>query len=603
MKRRIVWLVVSCLVAVALVVTSCGPAEEEDVVVEEEEEEEEVVAEGPVMLEWHLTKLDGTPVVALVEKPQYGGILSHAWESEPTVGQDPCITSAWLADHVYDRPIMFDWARGPAGTNENPYALPDCSIEFGYGVLCDSWNIPDPLTYEFHIQPGVTWQNKHPTWGREFTAEDMAYHWNRLHECRWPRHDFVDLPSSTPFDSDGDGIDDSVRIKSNRPVANWFYEFAHVWYNQVLPVETVEAGVGDWKNISGTGPFWWAEYIPGTLARFERNMDYFDTWEIDDEEFQLPFIDELDIIVIPQLAGRLAALRTGKIEIMGGVAPIYWPELKAEGLNEASYMSYGSTMFFACDTPPLDDLDVRRALNMACDRQGIIDNYFLGAAEIISFPMSTALPDLYIPMEELPVSVQEYYEYNPVEAERLLDLAGKPRDPVTGERFELTIIVPAAAQTTHEMAEIVASYFEEVGVKLTLEPLESAALTPRVFDGPYDICFDWWANPRFTALNDFKMGNQWNRSNLTDVTFNELWDDALTATNTADFIANIKIAIVHWMELAPGFMGPGPYRKWFWQPWLKGFGGEVYLAYNNSSRIWAYTWIDQDLKEEMTGSR
>ena len=429
-------------------------------------------------------------------------------------------------------------------------------------------------------------------------AEDLAYHWNRVWECRWPRHDFVD-PPCTLSDTDDDGKMDTVTIHCNKPTPNWFYEFAHVWYNTILPVETIEAGVENWRNVSGTGPFSWTEYIAGTLATFTRNPNYHDAWIIGDDEFQLPFVDEVNIIIIPQLAVRLAALRTGKVDTLGGIAPLDWPSLDREGLEYGSYMSYGATMFFACDTPPLDDLQVRRALNMAINRQEMIDTYFLGEAEIMSFPSSSALPDLFVPLAELPESVQEYYTYNPAEAERLLDLAGHPKDPVTGLRFDLSVILPAAAATTAEVSEIVASYWEEIGVELILDPLESAQLTSRVFGGPYDICFDWWANPRFTALNDFKAGNQWNRSNLTDPLFNEMWDDVLTATDAGDWVANIKAANTYWLELAPGFIGPGPYRRAYWQPWLKDFHAEVYLAYNNGSRISYYVWIDEELKEDM----
>ena len=64
MTKKIVWLIVSCLMAVSLVVASCGPAEveeeeEEEVVIGEEEEEQEVEVTGP-------------------EKPRYGGTISIA---------------------------------------------------------------------------------------------------------------------------------------------------------------------------------------------------------------------------------------------------------------------------------------------------------------------------------------------------------------------------------------------------------------------------------------------------------------------------------------------------------------------------------------------
>ena len=95
------------------------------------------------------------------------------------------------------------------------------------------------------------------------------------------------------------------------------------------------------------------------------------------------------------------------------------------------------------------------------------------------------------------------------------------------------------------------------------------------------------------------MGNPWNRSNLTDPLFNEMWDDVMTELNPAEFTREMREVIAYWLELCPGFMGPGPYRRVYWQPWIKDFHGERYLAFNNGSRIWAYAWVDQDLKAEM----
>jgi peptide/nickel transport system substrate-binding protein len=392
---------------------------------------------------------------------------------------------------------------------------------------------------------------------------------------------------------------DTVVIHSNRPIANWLYEFGHVWYNAWVARESVEAGMEDFKNISGTGPWIWTEYVAGSFSRFERNPNFHETITFGGEEFQLPFMDEIQVVVMPQLATRLSSLRTGKISYLDGVSISYWETLDTEPLSKTAYAYYGSTMFFACDTPPLDNIEVRRALNMAINRQEFIDMYFLGAALWVGFPMSPSLPDIYIPFEEMPADVQDYYTYQPDKAEQILDAEGHPRDPATGQRFSLTVILPSAAQTTHEVSEVVASYWEEIGVELVLEPLEQAALLPRVYDGPYDICFDWWGNTRLTALNDFKMGNQWNRSNLTDPLFNEMWDDVMTTTDPELFPVKMKEVIAYWFQLVPGFMGPSPQRRAYWAPWLKGHSGEREMGFGHHTRRWNYSWIDQDLRDEM----
>jgi len=118
MKRKIVWLVPSCLIVLSLVLASCAPAvveeeeevvpeEEEELVPEKEEEEEEVVV-----------------VVPAVEEPQYGGTLTILhWQCgiEPQTW-DPTDNN-WAIDPfaspVYEKPVMGDFeGKGPRGTGE-----------------------------------------------------------------------------------------------------------------------------------------------------------------------------------------------------------------------------------------------------------------------------------------------------------------------------------------------------------------------------------------------------------------------------------------------------------------------------------------------------
>ena len=116
--------------------------------------------------------------------------------------------------------------------------------------------MPDPLTYSFHLRPGVKWQNKFPTFGREVTVEELVTEMNRIKDCRWPRHDFLleTDDAITGDDSDGDGVLDTVTYHTNKPVSFWGYEFAWGPYLIAAPPETIELGTDVPWNQSGTGP-------------------------------------------------------------------------------------------------------------------------------------------------------------------------------------------------------------------------------------------------------------------------------------------------------------------------------------------------------------
>ena len=190
MKRKYIWLVVSCFMVAALLLASCAPAEEEEEVVtpgEEEEvappEEEEVVPPGKEMVKVTLKKLDGTTVELLKEKPKYGGVFTLTLSSDPT-GFDEAYTASYMTftlKFTNEELLTGDWTRGPAGTGECTWLivqfLPDCEI----GGVAESWEIVDDRTVRFHIRKGIHFalnpdsEASRLVGGREMTAHDVVY--------------------------------------------------------------------------------------------------------------------------------------------------------------------------------------------------------------------------------------------------------------------------------------------------------------------------------------------------------------------------------------------------------------------------------------------
>ena len=129
MKRKIVWVVVSCLMVLALVVASCGPAEEE----------EEEGLRPP-------------------EEPKFGGTLISS--GGDFIGPvDPTLAQAIRVGHMQytsSELMQGDWTKGPAGTGESLYDwgfLGDITLEAG--ELCESWEIPDDETIIYNLRRGI----------------------------------------------------------------------------------------------------------------------------------------------------------------------------------------------------------------------------------------------------------------------------------------------------------------------------------------------------------------------------------------------------------------------------------------------------------------
>ena len=109
MTKKVLWLIISCLMALSLVMASCGPAVTE----EEEEEEEEIMEE-----EEEEEEEDQGAVVTGPEEPKYGGSLRTASTSDVINWDEAYGMTTTLGGFTHNEPAEGDWAKGPTGSGE-----------------------------------------------------------------------------------------------------------------------------------------------------------------------------------------------------------------------------------------------------------------------------------------------------------------------------------------------------------------------------------------------------------------------------------------------------------------------------------------------------
>ena len=182
-------------------------------------------------------------------------------------------------------------------------------------------------TYVAHLRRGIHWQDIPPANGREFTAEDVVFHYQRMlglgggFTKPGPIADaaFKDLVSVTASDRY------TVVFKFKTPNPEFIVETLHT-VNPTMCLENPDAvkqwgNLDDWHHAVGTGPFMLKEFVKGNYAGLIKNPRY---WGHDERypENKLPYFDSVKYLIIPDDAAAVAAMRAGKMDIIDHISPM-----------------------------------------------------------------------------------------------------------------------------------------------------------------------------------------------------------------------------------------------------------------------------------------
>jgi len=599
MNKKIIWILVSSLMAISLVMVSCGPTVEEE---EEEEEEEVIIGEEEEEEEEEEEK----PVVTGV--PQYGGQIKCVWTTD-ALGFDEVYTvaaNALTMKLTHEEIFEGDWTKGPAGTGEFDWAHGTIRrFDLYTGGLAESWEVPELGTIIFNIRKGVHWaldpnnEASRLLGGRELTAEDVAYSLTTY--CTTPRAalSYGDTRFSTTTALDKYTVECTLPVTAFDDVTI-LGDFASIMAPEVadrygLPL--------DWENSVGTGPFMLTDYVPGNSATLIKNPDYWKTDPIGPGKGnQLPYLDGVKFLIIPDASTRLAALRTGKIDYLSNVdwedassILSMYPQIESKKYYSSSEAAFG--MRLDKTGLPFNDKNVRRAMMMALDYELIKDEYFGGEAQIHSFPIvyMKEYSGAYLPLEEAPASVQELYVYNPDKAKKLLADAGYP------DGFKLKV---ECNVVTADYLSIFKDMWQKVGIDIEIVPYEPVSFTPIFWGRSYEEMI--FANPGPIAniyicfwYHGHLLGG--NMSRIDDPKVAEAKDKMMENTimnpPEADRINKELLKYVLdqvWLIPTPA----GPYYN-FWWPWIENCYGTNSLGYNNNFNFTKYVWQNAALKESM----
>ncbi len=362
------------------------------------------------------------PVVE--DRPQ-GGILRHATTAEPTTF-DPH-RGASGGDHVSLYPI-YDRLLGSDPVTLEP-------IPF----LATSWEFTDPQTLTMTLREGVTFHD-----GTPFDADAVVYNVERAKNLE-DSSIKTDVSSIDSVEATGAY---EVTMHLNQPDSSLLGVFADRAGMMVSPTAAEDPEFG--QHPVGTGPHTFVDWRPGDTWSYERNEDY---WQDG-----LPYLDGLQFTVQADGNTRINGLRSGQFDFIDGIEPGRIAELQeVDDLVVSSDPTLLQHMvWWNVDRGPLADVRVRRAINMAIDRESMWEATMEGTGEVAWLPVPS---QHWAYSEDLVPS----FEYDPEAARALLEEAGY------GDGFTISM-TSAAGQDAVRRAEIMQAQLAEVGITVNITP-------------------------------------------------------------------------------------------------------------------------------------
>jgi peptide/nickel transport system substrate-binding protein len=507
----------------------------------------------------------------------------------------------WKHNHdtgqVYEQLFAADLSKSKRLGGKHPFYadawLPSDAIR---GELAEAWEWKEnPLRLEIKLRKGVMFPDKPGVMqAREMIADDIVFSFNRLDKSPKKIAGYFDhLEKVEATDKH------TVVMTFKEYNAEWDYRFGWGYYSAIIPKEVADAGAGNWKNLNGTGPFMLQDFVQGNSNTYVKNPNYWDTDTIGGEKVKLPLVDKVVFRTIKDEATFLTALRTGKLDVLETIRWSAVDELKksAPQLQWSKWLSMsGQFIALRVDTKPFDDIRVRRALNMAVNKQEIVKEYYGGNAELFAYPQHPDYLGYFEPLEQMPDSIKELFVYNPEKAKKLLAEAGVPK----GFTFKVQV---CSCQPDHtDLLPLIAAYFEQVGVKIEIQPMEYgaflSAMTSKTNAAGY-LMNNGHTNPTTTIRKSFVKGQVWNPSQYSDPEYDKKMAAAYLERDEGKRQAMLKDMTREILDKAPYVWLPTPYVFTAWWPWVKNYGGELRAGAVRPGPIYARMWVDQALKKKM----
>jgi peptide/nickel transport system substrate-binding protein len=307
----------------------------------------------------------------------------------------------------------------------------------------------DQLTWTFNLKKGIKWHN-----GREFVADDVKFSIDRALDPK----EKVSFASYFEPVKEVKVVDDyTVQFILSKPYGILPMALTPVT-GAIVPKEAVQ-GEGLHTKPIGTGPFKLVEMIPNQRVVLERFADY--------SEAGLPYLDRIEFILIEDPSSRLAALKSGDVDIIENLPmPLVGQvvgDRDVQIIKEKS--SWVNELFFNAKRKPFDDPAVRNALAMALNKDVI--------AKTVTFGLGQAMDTMVAPAAPIQPKITPI-PYDPKAAQAKLA-------ELVPDGVKIEIVTPPEYPDMEQAGQMIASQWQQIGVNATTLSLEAGLFAQKIF--------------------------------------------------------------------------------------------------------------------------
>lgn len=342
--------------------------------------------------------------------------------------------------------------------------------------LLERWEISgNGLVYTFRLRKGVTFHD-----GSPWTAEVAKFNFDRQMDKNHPYYGMGTWTRAgsylIPFIERIEVVDE-VTLRMVLKARNaLILDYLSHGSARMASMEAIKKWGKDFPaHPVGTGPFKFATWEKGVRLVLQRNPSYWGG---------PPSLDELVFLGVPEAAARFVALKTGTADVTIDVPVDELATLQRDPQFKVELIPSTHVLFvvFNMRTKPLDDVRIRRALNLAVDRETIVNDILKGTGVAARGPISPAFGESFD-------RTLQGFPYAPDRARQLLREASWPADKV------LTFAIPESGggmQAPQAIGTMIQANLQAVGVRTSIQMFEWGTYLSKFRAADFDLGMLSW---------------------------------------------------------------------------------------------------------------